>query len=421
MNKYVYDADGKRVRRQVGAQQFWQVYGIDGELIAEYEWNGTTASLQKEYGSGGGASVVAEGATVRWLVTDHLGTPRMIADQTGSLSGMRRHDYLPFGEENFTGATIRTAVNGYQAEGVRQKFTGYERDTETDLDFAEARYHSAKQGRFTSPDPLLSSANPIEPQSWNRYSYVGNRPLIYTDPSGLRWFYNKKTNEYGWCDCNQLGQGDIDAGWTEITRDHPGFVRQFANGDVLYTSAAGALILLPGNSSKWDNLTARIMAEERFREIAKAKNNAEEWANAILLDFITKSVEGGLFVASGGSVTLIAAAVEAAVQLELFDPATWQGPIEPYNRQKHYGTTPTPADREFFAPDSPDHIPTLVERYYDGDPSTGRPGYAMTPEERRASATDRNMMQPSNDHDQRVQGGKSKISKDRLKKLRGKY
>jgi hypothetical protein len=50
LNKYVYDSDGKRVRRQVGAQQFWQVYGIEGELLAEYEWNGTTASLRKEYG-----------------------------------------------------------------------------------------------------------------------------------------------------------------------------------------------------------------------------------------------------------------------------------------------------------------------------------------------------------------------------------
>ncbi|MGE0884106.1 MAG: RHS repeat domain-containing protein, partial [Blastocatellales bacterium] len=160
LNKYVYDADGKRVRRQVGAQQFWQVYGIDGELIAEYEWNGTTATLLKEYGSGGGASVVAEGATVRWLVMDHLGTPRMIADQTGSLSGMRRHDYLPFGEENFTGATIRTAANGYQAEGVRQKFGSKERDTETGLDwFGPGRYFASVQGRFTSVDPLLSSGD----------------------------------------------------------------------------------------------------------------------------------------------------------------------------------------------------------------------------------------------------------------------
>lgn len=62
LNKYVYDADGKRVRRQVGAQQFWQVYGIGGELVAEYLWDGTTATLQKEYGyRSGDMLIVAEG------------------------------------------------------------------------------------------------------------------------------------------------------------------------------------------------------------------------------------------------------------------------------------------------------------------------------------------------------------------------
>lgn len=45
------------------------------------------------------------------------------------------------------------------------------------------------QGRFTSPDPLHSSASPTDPQSWNRYSYVGNRPLLFIDPSGLDWWY----------------------------------------------------------------------------------------------------------------------------------------------------------------------------------------------------------------------------------------
>jgi RHS repeat-associated protein len=61
----------------------------------------------------------------------------------------------------------------------------YERDNETGLDFAEARYFSSVQGRFTSPDPQLSSGAVIDPQSWNRYSFTLNNPLKYTDPSGL--------------------------------------------------------------------------------------------------------------------------------------------------------------------------------------------------------------------------------------------
>jgi hypothetical protein len=34
-------------------------------------------------------------ANIQWLVTDQLGTPRMIFDKSGSLASVKRHDYLP--------------------------------------------------------------------------------------------------------------------------------------------------------------------------------------------------------------------------------------------------------------------------------------------------------------------------------------
>jgi RHS repeat-associated protein len=40
-------------------------------------------------------------------------------------------------------------------------------------------------GRFTSPDPTLLSVNGFNLQSWNRYTYVLNNPLKFTDPLGL--------------------------------------------------------------------------------------------------------------------------------------------------------------------------------------------------------------------------------------------
>jgi RHS repeat-associated protein len=132
------------------------------------------------------ASGRGSSAKINWLVSDHLGTPRMILDQTGSLANVSRHDYLPFGEELYAGTGGRTTGLGYSAsDGVRQKFTGYEADAETDLNFAQARYQSATQGRFTSPDPTLLSVNAHNPQTWNRYSYVMNNPLAFTDPLGL--------------------------------------------------------------------------------------------------------------------------------------------------------------------------------------------------------------------------------------------
>jgi RHS repeat-associated protein len=124
--------------------------------------------------------------TIQWLVTDQLGTPRMVFDKSGSFASVKRHDYLPFGEELFAGQGLRTSAQGYGApDSVRQKFTGYERDTESGLDFAQARYFASMQGRFTSPDPLMASGSPVRPQTWNRYGYALNNPMRLVDPTGL--------------------------------------------------------------------------------------------------------------------------------------------------------------------------------------------------------------------------------------------
>jgi RHS repeat-associated protein len=126
---------------------------------------------------------------VFWLVADQLGTPRMVVDKSGSLASVKRHDYLPFGEE-IGGAQVgliggRATTPGYVGDSVRQKFTGYESDGETGLNYAQARYQSSVQGRFTSVDPLGRSATITNPQSFNRYSYVLNSPTNLTDPLGL--------------------------------------------------------------------------------------------------------------------------------------------------------------------------------------------------------------------------------------------
>ena len=55
---YTYNADGQRVRRKVDGVETWQIYGMDGELLAEYAANGATASPQKEYGYRNGQLLV---------------------------------------------------------------------------------------------------------------------------------------------------------------------------------------------------------------------------------------------------------------------------------------------------------------------------------------------------------------------------
>lgn len=134
---------------------------------------------------GAGAAGTPSGVDLRWLVTDQLGTPRMVVDKTGSLAGVKRHDYFPFGEEVGADVGGRTTNQGYVGDNNRFKFVGYERDGETRLDYAGARYYGSTMGRFTSVDPLMSSGTLYDPQTWNRYSYAINNPLKWTDPEGL--------------------------------------------------------------------------------------------------------------------------------------------------------------------------------------------------------------------------------------------
>jgi RHS repeat-associated protein len=94
---------------------------------------------------------------------------------------------MPFGEDIFVGVGGRTAGQKYSSttDDIQQKFTGYQKDNETNLDFAEARMYENRYGRFTAVDPLLASGKSANPQTFNRYGYVENSPLVITDPSGM--------------------------------------------------------------------------------------------------------------------------------------------------------------------------------------------------------------------------------------------
>jgi RHS repeat-associated protein len=123
---------------------------------------------------------------LRWLVSDQLGTPRIILDLSGSLANTSRHDYLPFGEE-LSGGSRTTGLGYGKTDGARQKFTSKERDPETGLDYFGARYLSSIQGRFISADPLYFQQEMVlDPQRFNLYIYARNNPLKWVDPNGER-------------------------------------------------------------------------------------------------------------------------------------------------------------------------------------------------------------------------------------------
>jgi len=71
-------------------------------------------------------------------------------------------------------------------------------DAESGLLYLRARYYDPAIGRFISADPYLGRM--AEPVTQNRYIYVHNNPLLYSDPSGncpncITGFFGEKNLE----------------------------------------------------------------------------------------------------------------------------------------------------------------------------------------------------------------------------------
>jgi RHS repeat-associated protein len=125
------------------------------------------------YANGQKIAMAQSGQTPHFYVGDHLGTAQL--EFVGGGAPVWQGEFLPYGQEIDTNAT----ANNF-------KFTSYERDNETGLDYAAARHYTSSFGRFMSPDPSgLAYADPRNPQSLNFYAYVQNNPLTNTDPAGL--------------------------------------------------------------------------------------------------------------------------------------------------------------------------------------------------------------------------------------------
>ena len=174
VSSYAYDGNGLRVSKSVptgsGTNTTVSVYDAWGNEAAQYPSFVPASNC----------------ATATCYVTmDHLGSTRLLTDSAGNVQ--RRYDFLPFGQELGAGIGSRTTAMGYLTapDGLSPKFTGQGRDQETSNDWFQVRAMSGAAGRFQSVDPGNAGANLGDPQTWNGYSYVGNNPMSFTDPSGM--------------------------------------------------------------------------------------------------------------------------------------------------------------------------------------------------------------------------------------------
>jgi RHS repeat-associated protein len=169
---YVYDGNGLRVEKSNSATNgtlYWR--SITGDAIAESNLSGT---ITNEYVFFAGRRIAQDASSgVYFYYADQTGSTTVMTNASGT--PCYQATFTPYGEEHATQTTCQQ--NNY-------KFTGFERDAETGLDYAFARYYDSRLGRFLSADPFGGDIS--NPQSLNRYAYVANDPADFVDPSGQK-------------------------------------------------------------------------------------------------------------------------------------------------------------------------------------------------------------------------------------------
>jgi RHS repeat-associated protein len=163
---FAYDGGGRRRGKTVGSMTTNFLY--DGPNLVQELTSGGTPTANLLTGLGIDETFTrTDSSGTRTLLVDALGSTLELADASGTLQ--THYTYDPFGATTASGTS---STNGGQ-------FTGRENDS-TGLYNYRARYHNPIIGRFTSEDPIGFHGGV------NLYTYVGNGPTNFVDPSGTQ-------------------------------------------------------------------------------------------------------------------------------------------------------------------------------------------------------------------------------------------
>ena len=193
--QYIYTAGDERIAVYNGSRWEWSIRDVQNRVLRQLTSDDSASAAASSNWTWSadevfrGASLLAgERANIgrRHFHLDHIGTPRLITTDAGSISGS--YEYYAFGPQPDAGAR--------EIPTEELKFTGHQRDLASGdvhvLDYMHARYYDGAVGRFLSVDPGRDW-DPHQPQSWNMYTYVRNDPLNKTDPTGKKTTCGKET------------------------------------------------------------------------------------------------------------------------------------------------------------------------------------------------------------------------------------
>jgi RHS repeat-associated protein len=169
---YSYDGSGGLVKRTDSSKNTSTVYA--GGM--EQTFSGSTLTgTTKYYAFEGQTVAMRKDGVVSYLLRDHLGSASIVVNQSGAVVATTK--YWPFGLTREQTGVMPTD----------KLFTGQQKEQDDVLDLYNygARFYSAALGRFMGVDPVVPSVG--DQQAWNPYAYVRNNPLMYVDPTGMRW------------------------------------------------------------------------------------------------------------------------------------------------------------------------------------------------------------------------------------------
>jgi RHS repeat-associated protein len=262
--RYIYTAADERIATFRNSSTYrMTLRDAQGKVVREYEADAFAGPAPwrwvQDYVYADGHAVAAEREAIyhgkRHLHADHLGSIRMVTDTTGD--HLTEHKYYPFGVEQ-TSPVQETVEFGFDRPDPA-RFTGHERDyrwlnaDHVDyLDYMHARYYKPAAGRFLSVDPVLDVERAIKnPQEWNRYGYVTNNPLKYTDPDGkdkfAAFFLGSAGNDIDTLDVifDRQTIDEVKQGARTFFSEHEPMFRGFSPFPTTRTGAMMA-VLLPG-------------------------------------------------------------------------------------------------------------------------------------------------------------------------------
>jgi RHS repeat-associated protein len=178
---FSHDIDHQRFKQVApeGITLYFDAFGVHAELFQS-----STSAWYDFIGTGGtmlGVRVLHSdnSVTTRYFHTDNLGSIAVITDETGAVA--ERDGYDAWGKRRYPNGTDDPAGQ-ITSQTTTRGFTGQEELADVGLVHLNGRVYDPLVGRMMSADPMVP--DPLNGQAWNRYSYVINNPLAFTDPNG---------------------------------------------------------------------------------------------------------------------------------------------------------------------------------------------------------------------------------------------